>query len=156
MIELTQHQIDFASLTESVRSHRAGAVVLFLGTVREFTGEARTAWLEYEAFPEMATAAMQRLEDEVQKRFSVIDVAMSHRYGRLSLGDIAVAVAVSSPHRAQAFEAGRWLIDTLKESVPIWKKEHYTDGATEWLHPEPVQGSHSVSHSGMTDGELTS
>ena len=138
MIELTQHQIDFASLTESVRSHRAGAVVLFLGTVREFTGEARTAWLEYEAFPEMATAAMQRLEAEVRERFSVIEVAMSHRYGRLSLGDIAVAVAVSSPHRAQAFEAGRWLIDTLKESVPIWKKEHYADGATEWLHPEPA------------------
>ncbi len=138
MIELTQQPIDFASLTEAVRSRQAGAVVLFLGTVREFTGEARTAWLEYEAFPEMATAAMHRLEAEVRQRFSVSDVAMSHRYGRLGLGDIAVAVAVSSPHRAQAFDAGRWLIDTLKESVPIWKKEHYADGATEWLHPEPV------------------
>lgn len=136
MIELTQQPIDFVSLTESVRSHRAGAVVLFLGTVREFTGEARTAWLEYEAFPEMATVAMQRLEAEVRQRFSVIDIAMSHRYGRLELGDIAVAVAVSSPHRAAAFDAGRWLIDTLKENVPIWKKEHYADGATEWLHPD--------------------
>ncbi len=138
MVELTQQPIDFASLTESVRSHQAGAVVLFLGTVREFTGEARTAWLEYEAFPEMAVAALQRLEVEVRQRFPVIELAMSHRYGRLALGDIAVAVAVSSPHRATAFEAGRWLIDTLKETVPIWKKEHYADGATEWLHPEPA------------------
>ena len=134
MIELTQQPIDFTLLTESVRSHQAGAVVLFLGTVREFTGEARTAWLEYEAYPEMAMAALQRLAAEVRERFSVIEVAMSHRYGRLALGDIAVAVAVSSPHRAQAFEAGRWLIDKLKESVPIWKKEHYADGTTEWLH----------------------
>ena len=136
MITLTQQAIDFPSLTASVRSHNAGAVVLFLGTVREFTGAAHTAWLEYEAFPEMAIAAMQRLEAQARQRFDVVELAISHRYGRLELGDIAVAVAVSSPHRAQAFEAGRWLIDTLKESVPIWKKEHYTDGATEWLHPD--------------------
>lgn len=138
MIALTQHTIDFSSLTESVRSHTAGAVVLFLGTVREFTGAAHTAWLEYEAFPEMAIAAMQRLEAEARQKFDVVDLAISHRYGRLELGDIAVAVAVSSPHRAQAFEAGRWLIDTLKECVPIWKKEHYADGATEWLHPDAI------------------
>lgn len=140
MIELTQQPIDYSALTESVRSHQAGAVVLFLGTVREFTGEAHTAWLEYEAYPEMAIAALQRLEAEVRRRFTVTEVAISHRYGRLELGEIAVAVAVSSPHRSQAFEAGRWLIDTLKECVPIWKKEHYTDGATEWLHPEATPG----------------
>ena len=135
MIELTQQPIDFSTLTESVRSDQAGAVVLFLGTVREFTGVARTSWLEYEAFPEMATAAMQRLEAEVRQRFNVVEVAISHRYGRLELGDIAVAAAVSSPHRAQAFEAGRWLIDTLKERVPIWKKENFADGREEWQHP---------------------
>lgn len=132
MITLTQQTIDFTSLTESVRSQNAGAVVLFLGTVREFTGAAHTAWLEYEAFPDMAIAAMQRLEAEARQKFSVVEVAISHRYGRLELGDIAVAVAVSSPHRAEAFDAGRWLIDTLKECVPIWKKEHYADGGTEW------------------------
>jgi molybdopterin synthase catalytic subunit len=140
MIELTQQPIDYSALTESVRSHQAGAVVLFLGTVREFTGEAHTAWLEYEAYPEMAVAALQRLEAEVRRRFTVTEAAISHRYGRLELGEIAVAVAVSSPHRSQAFDAGRWLIDTLKECVPIWKKEHYTDGATEWLHPEATPG----------------
>ena len=136
MIELTQQPIDFSSLTETVRDHRAGAVVLFLGTVREFTGDVRTAWLEYEAFPEMALAAMKRLEEECRDRFPVHEVAISHRYGRLELGDVSVAVAVSSPHRAQAFEAGRWIIDTLKKTVPIWKKEHYTDGQTEWLQPD--------------------
>lgn len=136
MIALTEQAIDFSSLTESVRRHNAGAVVLFLGTVREFTGAAHTAWLEYEAFPEMAIAAMQRLEAEAKQKFNIVELAISHRYGRLELGDIAVAVAVSSPHRAEAFEAGRWLIDTLKECVPIWKKEHYADGATEWLHPD--------------------
>ncbi len=155
MIELTQQPIDFSALTESVRSHQAGAVVLFLGTVREFTGKAHTEWLEYEAFPEMATTALQVLEADVCRRFDVIDVAISHRYGRLGLGEIAVAVAVSSPHRTQAFEAGRWLIDTLKETVPIWKKEHYTDGSTEWLHPEAESGCSSQSDSATADGERT-
>lgn len=155
MIELTQQPIDFSALTESVRSHQAGAVVLFLGTVREFTGKAHTEWLEYEAFPEMATAALQRLEADVCRKFTVIDVAISHRYGRLGLGEVAVAVAVSSPHRAQAFEAGRWLIDTLKEFVPIWKKEHYTDGATEWLHPEAETGCSSQPDSATLDRDRT-
>jgi molybdopterin synthase catalytic subunit len=151
VIELTQQPIDFSALTESVRSHQAGAVVLFLGTVREFTGEAHTEWLEYEAFPEMATAALQKLEADVRHRFHVTDAAISHRYGRLELGEVAVAVAVSAPHRAQAFEAGRWLIDTLKECVPIWKKEHYTGGATEWLHPEVDTGGVSQPDSATTD-----
>lgn len=153
MIELTQRPIDFSALTESVRSHQAGAVVLFLGTVREFTGEAHTAWLEYEAYPEMAIAALQQLEAEVRRRFTVTEAAISHRYGRLELGEIAVAVAVSSPHRSQAFDAGRWLIDTLKECVPIWKKEHYTDGATEWLHTEVDPGCSFQPDSKTTPGD---
>jgi molybdopterin synthase catalytic subunit len=135
MIELTQQPIDYHSLTESVRSNSAGAVVLFLGTVREFTQGVQTDWLEYEAYPEMARASMAQLEAEVRATFTVIDVAISHRFGALQLGDISVAIAVSSPHRAQAFEAGRWLIDTLKERVPIWKKEHFSDGHEEWQHP---------------------
>ncbi len=152
MIELTQQAIDFSALTEAVRDHRAGAVVLFLGTVREFTGDIQTSWLEYEAFPEMAEAALNRLEAECRERFTVVGVAIAHRYGRLELGDVSVAVAVSSPHRAQAFDAGRWVIDTLKNTVPIWKKEHYTDGAAEWLHPESAPGSLS----GNGDTELES
>lgn len=136
MIELTNQPIDYHALTESVRNNGAGAVVLFLGTVREFTQGVQTAWLDYEAYPEMARASMAQLEADVRAGFTVIDVAISHRFGTLQLGDISVAIAVSAPHRAQAFDAGRWLIDTLKERVPIWKKEHYSDGREEWQHPD--------------------
>ena len=135
MIELTALPIDFGQLTESVRDNAAGAVVLFLGTVREFTHGIQTDSLVYEAFPDMARASMAQLEAEARQRFTIIGVAISHRIGQLQLGDISVAIAVSAPHRAQAFDAGRWLIDTLKERTPIWKKEHYADGHVEWQHP---------------------
>lgn len=135
MIELTEQPIDFAALTESVRDDAAGAVVLFLGTVREFTRGVQTDWLEYEAYPEMARASMEQIVLEARQQFPVIRVAVSHRIGALQLGDVSVAIAVSAPHRGQAFDAGRWLIDTLKERVPIWKKEHFSDGREEWQHP---------------------
>lgn len=139
MIDLTDQPIDFSAVTESVRSPLAGAVVLFMGTVREFTGDVQTASLEYDAYPAMARQAMQQLETEACERWPLQSVAMVHRTGQLALGDIAVAVAVSAGHRQEAFEAGRWLIDTLKERVPIWKKEQYADGSTEWVHPEEGQ-----------------
>jgi molybdopterin synthase catalytic subunit len=135
MIELTTEPIDYNQLTESVRDHAAGAVTLFLGTVREFTRGVQTSWLEYEAYPDMARASMAELEAEAFQKFTVTKIAISHRTGTMALGEISVAIAVSSPHRDQAFEAGRWLIDTLKERVPIWKKEHFADGREEWQHP---------------------
>lgn len=135
MIELTHEVIDYHQLTERVRSNQAGAVVLFLGTVREMTAERRTLALNYDAFPEMAIAKMEELEAEARDRWPVIDVAISHRLGHLELGEISVAVVVSSPHRDVAFEAGRFLIDTLKVTVPVWKKENWSDGTTEWVHP---------------------
>ncbi len=135
MIELTTEPIDYHRLTESVRDHAAGAVTLFLGTVREFTRGVQTSWLEYEAYPDMARASMAELEAEAAEKFTVTKIAISHRTGPMALGEISVAIAVSSPHRDQAFEAGRWLIDTLKERVPIWKKEHFADGREEWQHP---------------------
>lgn len=135
MIELTDNPIDYQLVIESVRSHAAGAAVLFLGTVREYTGDVQTASLEYDAYPQMATTAMATLRDEAIAKWKLVDAAIVHRKGHLELGDIAVAVAVSSPHRQQSFEAGQWLIDTLKQRVPIWKKELYADGQTEWVHP---------------------
>jgi molybdopterin synthase catalytic subunit len=135
MIELTTETIDYHQLTESVRDHAAGAVTLFLGTVREFTRGVQTSWLEYEAYPEMARDSMAELAAEAGRRFTVSKIAISHRTGTMALGEISVAIAVSAPHRDQAFEAGRWLIDTLKERVPIWKKEHYSGGREEWQHP---------------------
>ncbi len=135
MIQLTHKPIDFAALTESVRSDQAGAVVLFLGTVREMTHGRQTVALDYDAYPEMAAAKLRELEFEARARWPVIEAGLVHRLGHLNLGDISVAVAVSCPHRHQAFDAGRFLIDRLKEIVPIWKKENWSDGSTAWVHP---------------------
>lgn len=135
MIQLTHDPIDFAALTESVRSTQAGAVVLFLGTVRELTEGRKTVALDYEGYPEMAAAKLQELESEARSCWPVIETGIVHRLGHLELGDISVAVAVSCPHRHQAFDAGRFLIDRLKQVVPIWKKENWSDGSSEWVHP---------------------
>jgi molybdopterin synthase catalytic subunit len=135
MIEITSSPLDHAALTERVRSPLAGGVCTFLGTVRELTGQKHTAWLDYEAYPEMAQKALAELEAEARRRWPIVELALAHRTGRLELGEVSVVVAVSCPHREQAFEACKWLIDTLKESVPIWKKETYTDGREEWVHP---------------------
>lgn len=118
-----------------VESARAGAVVLFLGTVREYTDDRRTASLDYQCFPPMAVAKLHELEREARRRWPIAECALVHRLGRLELGEVSVAVAVSAPHRRDAFLAGQWLIDTLKEEVPIWKKEHWADGSSEWVHP---------------------
>ncbi len=134
-ITLTSEPIDHAALTESVRSNQAGAVVLFLGTVREMTAGRRTVALDYEAYPEMARAKMQELADEACSRWPVIRAGLVHRLGHMELGDVSVAVAVSCPHRKDAFEAGRFLIDRLKEIVPIWKQENWENGTKEWVHP---------------------
>lgn len=135
MHRLTDQPIDYFALTESVRSPLSGAVVLFLGTVRELTNGRRTSSLDYEAYPEMAEKKLQELEVQARERWPIQGVAMLHRLGQLELGEVCVAVAVSCPHRHQAFDAGRFLIDELKAWVPIWKKEHWSDGTTEWVHP---------------------
>jgi molybdopterin synthase catalytic subunit len=135
MIEITEAPIDHAALTERVRSHQAGAVCTFLGTVREMTGAKQTLSLDYEAYPEMALKKLANLEEEARARWPIIDLAMVHRVGHLALGEVSVVVAVSCPHRSEAFEACRWLIDALKEVVPIWKREIWADGTEEWVHP---------------------
>ncbi|MBW3539610.1 MAG: molybdenum cofactor biosynthesis protein MoaE [Planctomycetes bacterium] len=135
MIQLTRDEIDYVAMTEAVRTPQAGAVVLFLGTVREMTAGRRTVALDYEGYPEMAESKMRELAEEARRRWPVEKLAIAHRLGRLELGDVSVAIAVSCPHRHQAFDAGRFLIDTLKETVPIWKKENWADGTTEWVHP---------------------
>jgi molybdopterin synthase catalytic subunit len=103
--------------------------------VRELTGDRHTLSLDYEAYPEMATRKMAQLEDEARHRWPIVELALVHRVGHLELGEVSVVVAVSCPHRDQAFDACRWLIDTLKEVVPIWKKERWADGTEEWVHP---------------------
>ncbi len=135
MIEITADPIDHAAITDRVRSHQAGAVCSFLGTVREMTGDRRTLALDYEAYPGMALKTLADLETEARARWPILELALVHRVGHLDLGEISVVVAVSCPHRHQAFDACRWLIDTLKDVVPIWKKEVWADGTEEWVHP---------------------
>jgi molybdopterin synthase catalytic subunit len=135
MIHLTTEPIDHALLTEKVRRHDCGAVVTFLGTVRDLTNDRVTVALDYEAYPAMAEKKMAEIERDTRARWPVGEMAMVHRLGHLDVGDVSVAVAVSCPHRSEAFEACHFAIDRLKQLVPIWKKENWADGSTEWVHP---------------------
>ena len=135
MISLTHEPIDHATLTETVRRNHCGAVVTFLGTVRDLTGDQVTIALDYEAYPAMAEKKMREIEAETRERWPIGEIVLVHRLGHLEVGEISVGVAVSCPHRAQAFEACRHAIDRLKELVPIWKKENRDDGQSEWVHP---------------------
>ena len=110
-------------------------MLLFLGTTRELTGDRRTSSLDYECYPEMARHKLAELEAEACTRWPLLGCVVVHRVGHLEIGEASVAVAVSSAHRQVAFEAGKWLIDTLKEVVPIWKQENWADGSKEWVEP---------------------
>src|SRR5437588_2403596 len=123
MIELTDKPIDTSAVLASAASPLAGAVVLFLGTTRQVTGGRRTDWLDYECYPQMARQKLAELEGEARRQWELTGCTIVHRLGRLEIGEASVAVAVSSAHRDAAFAAGKWLIDTLKQVVPIWKKE---------------------------------
>jgi molybdopterin synthase catalytic subunit len=135
MIQLTNNPIDTAALLDRIRHPEAGAVVLFLGTTRELTAGRQTVALDYEAYDEMAEHQLQKLESEARRRWPVIECIIVHRLGRVPPAEASVAIAVSTPHRDDAFAAGKWLIDSLKRDVPIWKREQWADGTTEWVHP---------------------
>ncbi len=127
MIEVTHEALDPAAVTARVARDSNGAVVTFLGTTRNFTGERQVLHLEYEAYRPMADAKLGEIADEVRRRWPV-DVAISHRLGRLEIGDISLVVAIGSPHRKDAFEACQYSVDRIKQIVPIWKKEFFAGG----------------------------
>jgi molybdopterin synthase catalytic subunit len=135
MVKLTNESIDYGPLAEAVRRPECGGVVLFLGTVRDLTEGRETVALDYEAYAEMAEKKMAEIEAEIRRSWPVGDMIMVHRLGRLQISDISVAVAVSCPHRGEAFAACRQAIDLLKATVPIWKRENWSDGSTQWVHP---------------------
>ena len=135
MIAVVREPIDPGGLLDAVGDPRAGAAVLFLGTTRSRNAGRTVERLEYEAFETMAVKEMRRLAAQARRRWPVSRVAMVHRAGVVPVGEASVAIAVSAGHRAEAFEAARWLIDRLKEIVPIWKKEHYRGGAV-WIGPQ--------------------
>jgi molybdopterin synthase catalytic subunit len=134
-VRLTHEPIDVAAVIAEVTSPLAGAVVLFLGTTRAVTGQRETMRLDYEAYDAMAEKKLRELASDAAARWPLVHCAVIHRLGTVPPAEPSVAVAVSTPHRQDAFEAGKWLIDALKESVPIWKREHWADGTTEWVHP---------------------
>jgi len=135
MFAITRDPIELAALTGAVADRRAGAVVAFVGTTRNHNAGRRVLRLEYEAYERMAKQEMRRLAKEAAERWPLHRVAMVHRIGVVPVGAASVAIAVSAGHRTEAFEACHWLIDRLKEIVPIWKKEHYRGGQT-WIGPQ--------------------
>jgi molybdopterin synthase catalytic subunit/molybdopterin converting factor small subunit len=142
-VELVRGRIDADAIVRAIKAGSDGAVCVFDGIVRDNTRGRATLHLDYEAYEEMALKQMQLLRAEAIEHFSVRDVAIVHRLGRLQIGETSVLIVVASAHRGAAFEACRWVIDTLKKTVPIWKKEQFADGAV-WADgesfPEEIAG----------------
>lgn len=136
---LTRDEIDPSKVVGSVREPAAGAVVLFLGTVRDSSEAGSVERIEYEAYETMAEKRLAQAEQEVRRRWpGTKGVTIVHRLGNLAVGEISVAVAVSSPHRAEAFEACRHAIEAIKRDVPIWKREKLGDGGEVWVEGRPL------------------
>jgi MoaE-MoaD fusion protein len=136
LVALVREPIDAAVIRRGLKSGADGAVCVFDGIVRDNTRGRRTLHLDYEAYDQMALRQMCLLRTEAIEHFGVRDIAIVHRLGRLTIGETSVFIAVASAHRGAAFDACRWVIDTLKKTVPIWKKEQFTDGAA-WADGEP-------------------
>jgi MoaE-MoaD fusion protein len=141
VFQLVRTPIDTKALADHVRAPEDGATVTFDGFVRNQSHDRRTLYLDYEAYESMALGKMREIGGQVHEKYRIHRVAMVHRLGRLEIGETSIFIAVSAPHRAAAFEACRFAIDTLKRTVPIWKKEYFEDGAV-WadgeLPPAPV------------------
>lgn len=149
LASIVREPIQVQDLVDRIKHPEDGAAVVFEGVVRNNTRGRRTLFLDYEAYEPMALQQMNGLAGEALAKFAVRDIAIVHRIGRLEIGETSVAIVVASAHRGAAFDACRWIIDTLKRTVPIWKKEHFEDGAV-WADGEPFpaeiatgEGSHS-------------
>jgi molybdopterin synthase catalytic subunit len=128
MMTISDKPLDVQAVINAVQTDEAGAINVFIGTVRNQTAQKNVVGLEYEAFEAMAIKKMQEIAEEAKAKFPVLKVAIAHRVGKLKLGEMAVVIAVATPHRAESFAACKFIIDTLKEVVPIWKKEIFEDG----------------------------
>ncbi|WP_100404976.1 molybdenum cofactor biosynthesis protein MoaE [Bacillus solitudinis] len=132
MFEITKDEISIEVIVKKVTHPHAGAINTFIGTVRELTKGKRTLYLAYEAYESMAEKKLKQIGDEIIEKWSDARVAITHRIGKLEISDIAVGIAVSTPHRNDSYEASRYAIERIKEIVPIWKKEHWEDGE-KWI-----------------------
>jgi molybdopterin synthase catalytic subunit len=133
---LVRRPIDGSAIANAIKEPEDGAVALFDGIVRNHTRGRRTLYLDYTAYEPMALQKMEQLAQQALASYAVRAVWLVHRLGRLRIGETSVLIAVASAHRAAAFDACRWLIDTLKKTVPVWKKEYFEDGAV-WADGEP-------------------
>ena len=130
--EISKEPINTQSVIDKVVQREAGAITTFIGTVRELTHGKKTLYLIYEAYEPMAVKKLEQIGQEIEEKWSGSKVAITHRVGKLDITDIAVVIAVSTPHRADSYEANRYAIERIKQIVPIWKKEHWEDGQ-EWI-----------------------
>ncbi|MGI8925917.1 MAG: molybdenum cofactor biosynthesis protein MoaE [Tepidiformaceae bacterium] len=138
LIRVTEAPLDPAEAAGAVNNGAAGAVNVFLGNVRDNNRGRRVDYLVYDAYPSMAEKVMREIAEEALGRFALTDCAVLHRTGRLEIGETSLIVAVSSGHRAESFEGGRWLVDEIKKRVPVWKKEVWA-GGEEWVEgPESL------------------
>ncbi len=152
MIEITDQVLDAEAITAQVRRDTNGAVVTFLGTTRSSTDGRTVLHLEYEAYRPMADNMLSDVAEEMRSRFSVEDVAIAHRVGRLEVGETSLVVAVASPHRREAFAACQYSVDRIKQTVPIWKKEFF-EGGEVWVEsPEDVAAREAAEVSSQTEG----
>ena len=151
LVALTREAIDSEKLIAAAKQGEDGAVAVFDGIVRNNSRGRQTLHLDYEAYEEMAVRRMRELGRQARDKFGVRHVTLVHRLGRLEVGETSVLVVVASAHRAQAFDACRWLIDTLKKTVPIWKKETFADGAV-WAPGEPFPAGLAVDAPEVPDG----
>lgn len=126
--EIVHEPIKIENIVKKVERCEVGAITTFIGTVREWTNGKKTVYLEYHAYVPMAEKMLRRIGEEIEKKWPEAKVAITHRIGELNISDIAVVIAVSSPHRKEAYEANEYAIERIKEIVPIWKKEHWEDG----------------------------
>jgi molybdopterin synthase catalytic subunit len=132
MYEISKDPIDIQAVIDKVVQREAGAITTFIGTVRELTKGRKTLFLIYDAYEAMAVKKLEQIGREIEERWEGSKAAITHRVGRLDITDVAVVIAVSTPHRADAYEANRYAIERIKEIVPIWKKEHWEDGEA-WM-----------------------
>jgi len=135
-ILVTDKPLDTQAIINSVEAPEGGAVNVFIGTVRNATKGKEVLQLEFEAYEPMATKELTKIVEQVKQRWSLLKVAVHHRVGVLAIGEVPVVIAVSTPHRAAGFEACQFIINTLKETVPIWKKEFFEDGEV-WVAAHP-------------------
>jgi molybdopterin synthase catalytic subunit len=133
---IVDRPIDSCALLSEVAHTRNGATVLFVGTVRDTNDGAPVSGLDYSSYAGMAERELASIVLETAERWDTSDIAVEHRIGTLGLGEASVAIAVAHQHRAQAYEASRYIIEELKKRLPIWKREHYVDGRSEWVNAE--------------------